>query len=74
MHKIPLAGVMTEFEVAPYFELGTVWPAPQASPAALCPARPRHRLPRHRAPQVVGPSTWGRPRRPNVFMDINYSF
>ncbi len=75
IHKIPLAGVTTEFEVAPYFELGTVAGAPRrfagryARPVLGTAFRAIAR------PQVVGSIDVGVGREgPNVFMDINYSF
>lgn len=75
VHKIPLAGVTTEFEVAPYFELGTVAGAPRrfagryARPVLGTAFRAVAR------PQVVGSIDVGVGREgPNVFMDINYSF
>lgn len=75
VHKIPLAGVTTEFEVAPYFELGTVAGAPRrfagryARPVLGTAFRAIAR------PQVVGSIDVGAGREgPSVFMDINYSF
>lgn len=75
VHKIPLAGVTTEFEIAPYFELGTVAGAPRrfagryARPVLGTAFRAIAR------PQVVGSIDVGVGREgPNVFMDINYSF
>lgn len=75
VYKIPLAGVTTEFEVAPFFELGTVSGAPRrfasryARPVVGGAVRAIAR------PQVVGSIDVGVGREgPSVFMDINYSF
>lgn len=75
LHKIPLAGVVTEFELAPFFEVGTVagsahrFAAKTARPVVGAAFRAIAR------PQVVGSIDIGVGREgPNVFMDINYSF
>lgn len=75
VHKIPLAGVVTEFEIAPFVELGTV--ADSAHRLAGDTVRPAAGV-AFRAvarPQVVGSVDVGIGREgPSVFMDINYSF
>ena len=75
LYKIPLAGVVTEFEVTPFFELGSVANSPHRFAARY--ARPVVGT-AFRAiarPQVVGSIDVGVGQEgAAVFMDINYSF
>ncbi|MDE2293408.1 MAG: BamA/TamA family outer membrane protein, partial [Elusimicrobia bacterium] len=75
LYKIPLAGVTTEFEVDPYFELGSVDSSPHrfasryARPVVGAAVRAIAR------PQVVGSIDMGYGQEgAAVFMDINYSY
>ena len=75
LYKIPLAGVTTEFELAPFMGLGTTAGSPHrfasryTRPVVGAAVRAIAR------PQVVGSIDVGVGREgPNVFMDINYSF
>ncbi|MBI5596490.1 MAG: BamA/TamA family outer membrane protein [Elusimicrobia bacterium] len=75
LYKIPLAGVTTEFELAPFMGVGAVANSPHhvtaryARPVVGAAVRAIAR------PQVVGSIDVGVGREgPNVFMDINYSF
>lgn len=75
LHKIPLAGVVTEFEVAPFVGVGTVFHTPRL-------IKSRHFRPVYgvavRAvakPQVVGSIDFGIGQEGlAAFIDINYSF
>ena len=75
MFKIPTAGVMTEYELAPFAGLGTVFSSPghmagrYARPVFGAAVRAIAR------PQVVGSIDFGIGQEGlKIFMDINYSF